>query len=156
MTAAEPAQLADELLSAMASIRRSGRLVAARPAELSQLTGAQIDLVRIVRRRPGISVSEAAAELRLAGNTVSTLVRQLTGAGLLVRTADASDRRIARLALTDEVQRAVGAFRDRRVALLSQAMEELPAHERDRLADAVATLGLLAARLPDRAAALVV
>jgi DNA-binding MarR family transcriptional regulator len=152
VTPAEPTQLADELLSAMASIRRSGRLVAARPAELSALTGAQIDLVRIVRRRPGISVSEAAAELRLAGNTVSTLVRQLTASGLLVRTADAADRRIARLALTPEMQQAVGAFRDRRVAVLASAMQELPAADRTLLADAVALIGRLATRLPDRAA----
>ena len=66
--------LADELLGTMASIRRSGRLVASRPVELSALTGSQVDLVRLVRRRPGVSVTEAAAELRLAANTVSTLV----------------------------------------------------------------------------------
>jgi DNA-binding MarR family transcriptional regulator len=150
--APNPTALADELLRTMASIRRSGRLVAARPAELSALTGAQLDLVRLVRRRPGISVGEAAEELRLAANTVSTLVRQLVDAGLLLRTADASDRRIARLALTPDTQRAVGAFRDRRLALIADAVNALPADDRQRLADAVALLGRLAAELPDRAA----
>jgi DNA-binding MarR family transcriptional regulator len=152
MSAAEPAQLADELLRAMASIRRSGRLVAARPAELSALTGAQLDLVRLVRRRPGVSVGEAAGELRLAGNTVSTLVRQLTGAGVLIRTSDPFDRRVARLELTAEMQRSVSAFRDRRVAVLATAMDELPPADRERLADAVEMIGRLAGRLPDRAA----
>jgi DNA-binding MarR family transcriptional regulator len=152
MSAAEPTQLADELLRAMASIRRSGRLAAARPAELSALTGAQLDLVRLVRRRPGISVSEAADELRLAGNTISTLVRQLTGSGLLDRTSDPFDRRVARLELTRDMQRSVSAFRDRRVAVLATAMTELPPAERVRLEDAVEVIGRLAERLPDRVA----
>ena len=41
--------LADDLLAAMGAIRRSGRSVATRPVELSALTGAQLDLVRLVR-----------------------------------------------------------------------------------------------------------
>jgi DNA-binding MarR family transcriptional regulator len=145
------AQLADELLTAMASIRRSGRAAAGRPAELAALTMAQIDLVRLVRRRPGVSVGEAADTLRLAPNTVSTLVGQLGEAGLLTRTPDSSDRRIARLELTDEMQHKVGAFRDRRVALLADAMAGLPPRDRRRVEGAVEVLGRLAQRLPDRA-----
>ena len=71
--------LADGLISTMAAIRRSGRLLGRAPGELSELTGAQIDLVRLVRRRPGVSVAEAAAELRVAPNTVSTLVAAAHG-----------------------------------------------------------------------------
>ena len=144
------AQLADELLNAMAAIRRSGRAAAGRPAELAALTTAQIDLVRLVRRRPGVSVGEAADTLRLAANTVSTLVRQLTEAGLLIRTPDAADRRVARLELTDEMQDKVGAFRDRRVALLAEAMDALPPRDRRRVEGAVDVLRRLAERLPDR------
>jgi len=140
--------LADELLSAMASIRRSGRLLARRPVELSTLTASQVDLVRLVRRRPGVSVTRAAEELRLAPNTVSTLVGQLTDAGLMIRRADPHDRRVARLELTPDVQEKVDAFRDRRVAVLSAGMRQLAAADRRRLNDAVALLGRLAARLP--------
>ena len=147
---AELSALADELLATMASIRRSGRL-AGRPLELSELTGAQLDLVRLVRRRPGISVAEAAAELRLAANTVSTLVRQLTDAGLLLRHADGVDRRIARLELTPEMQRKVDRFRDRRVALLAAAIAELRPAERRRLAETASLLRRLASRLPELA-----
>ena len=146
------AQLADELLTAMASIRRSGRSAAGRPVELASLTTAQIDLVRLVRRRPGVSVGEAADTLRLAANTVSTLVRQLTEAGLLIRTPDTSDRRVARLELTGEMQHKVGAFRDRRVAMLADAMDGLPPRDRRRIEGAVEVLGRLAQRLPDRSA----
>jgi DNA-binding MarR family transcriptional regulator len=139
---------ADELFSTFASIRRSARL-AGRPAELANLTGAQLDLVRLVRRHPGVAVAEAAAELRLAANTVSTLVRQLTDAGLLVRRVDAADRRVARLELTPETAREVGRFRDRRVALLASAIAELRPADRRRLEAALPVLGGLAERLPE-------
>lgn len=145
----ELSRIAEELLVAMASIRRSGRLLARRPAELAALTGSQLDLVRLVRRLPGVSVTRAAEELRLAPNTVSTLVRQLTDAGLMIRTTDAQDRRVARLALTEEMQQTVGAFRDRRIAMLCSALAELPARERQRVADGVEALAGLAALLPE-------
>jgi DNA-binding MarR family transcriptional regulator len=144
----DAAALADELISTFASIRRSGRLVG-RPAELAELTGAQLDLVRLVRRRPGISVAEAAAELRLAANTVSTLVRQLTDASLLVRRVDPADRRVARLELTPATARVVGRFRDRRVALLAAAIAELRPADRRRIEGAAEILGRIAARLPE-------
>jgi DNA-binding MarR family transcriptional regulator len=148
----DPPSLADELLSTMASIRRSGRLLARRPVELSTLTASQVDLVRLVRRRPGVSVAQAAEGLRLAPNTVSTLVHQLTDGGLMSRSPDPHDRRIARLELTPDMQHKVGAFRDRRVAVLSAAMGQLPAADRRRLSDAVGLLGRLAARLPHQEA----
>lgn len=140
--------LADELLSAMASIRRSARLLARRPLELSTLTGSQVDLVRLLRRRPGISVAQAAEELRLAPNTVSTLVRQLSDAGLVSRRPDEHDRRVARLELATEMQQKVDAFRDRRIAALSRAMTLLPARERQGLDAAVGLLHELAAVMP--------
>jgi DNA-binding MarR family transcriptional regulator len=147
--APELSALAGELLAKMASIRRSGRLVAGRPVELSALTGSQVDLVRLVLRRPGVSVTQAADELRLAANTVSTLVRQLIDAGLLIRTVDDSDRRVARLELNADMQRKVGAFRDRRVAMLSAAIAQLSPSDRRRVAGAVDVLARLAGRLPD-------
>jgi DNA-binding MarR family transcriptional regulator len=150
--ASEPdlSALADQLISTMASIRRSGRLVG-RPAELTELTGAQLDLVRLVRRRPGISVAEAASELRVAPNTVSTLVRQLKNEGMLVRRVDSSDRRVARLELTPDVARRVSRFRDRRVALLASAVAELEPAERRQLRATVELMQRIAARLPDLA-----
>ena len=144
----DPSALADELLSTMAAIRRGGRLVG-RPAELLELTGAQLDLVRLVRRRPGVSVAEAAAELQLAPNTVSTLVRQLADARLLVRRVDRNDRRVARLELTPEMTQKVGRFRDRRVALLALGIAELRPADRRRLEAAASILSRVAVRLPD-------
>jgi DNA-binding MarR family transcriptional regulator len=143
------AALADELLSAMAALRRSARLLARRPVELSALTGSQLDLVRLVHRRPGLSVTQAAEELRLAPNSVSTLVRQLSDAGLLVRTSDERDRRVARLELSAEMGEKVGAFRDRRIAMLSDGIARLSSRDRRRLDESVLALRQLALHLPE-------
>lgn len=149
---AELAGLADELFASMASIRRSGRLRARRPHELSNLTQSQLDLVRLIRRIPNLSVTEAAEELHLAPNSVSTLVRQLTDAGMLIRSADDSDRRVARLELTDEMGRKVGAFRDRRVALLVEAMHQLSPVEQRQLRGAVGIVKRLSQQLQQQEA----
>lgn len=143
---------ADQLLDAMASIRKSGRLLAARPIELATLTGSQLDLVSLVLRQPGVSVARAAKELQLAPNTVSTLVGQLTEARMLNRRVDPGDRRIARLELTPAMQRKVGAFRDRRLATLGTAITRLSPADQRRLTDALATLGRLADCLQEQAA----
>ncbi len=140
------AAVADELLSTIGAIRRAGRLVG-RPSGFSGLTGAQLDLVRLVARRPGVSVAEAASELRVAANTVSTLVGQLTDAGLLERRVDGVDRRVARLELAPRTRAEAGGFRDRRIALLAQALAELPPGDRRRIAEGSAVLRRVSARL---------
>lgn len=144
---AEHNVVADDLLQAMARVRRANRRHGGRPVELSSLTGAQLELVRLLRRRPGASVVEAASELRLAPNTVSTLLRQLTQVGLVSRNVDSSDRRVARLELASDIARKVDAWRDRRVVAVSDAIGRLPRREVRCLSDAVAALGLLAEQL---------
>jgi DNA-binding MarR family transcriptional regulator len=141
------AALASGLLSAMASVRRSARLLARRPLELSSLTSSQVDLVRLVRRRPGITVAEAAVELRLAPNTVSTLVRQLTAGEMIRREVDARDRRVAHLELTPELLTTVDAFRDRRISLLSAAIARLSERDRDVLTESAGVLTRLGLEL---------
>ncbi len=140
--------VADDLLRTMAAIRRGARL-AGRPPEFVDLTGAQLDLLRLVRRRAGIAVAEAAAELALAANTVSTLVSQLCDAGLLTRSVDESDRRIARLELTASTARRLGRFRDRRVALVAAAIDALEPAERCRLEAAAPVLARLGELMPE-------
>jgi DNA-binding MarR family transcriptional regulator len=144
---AERQSAADELLSTMASIRRTGRRVAERPAELSALTGAQLELARLVRRRPGISIAEAASELRLAPNTVSTLVRRLTDTGLMFRLVGEPDRRIARLELSADLRHRIDAWRDRRVVALGASIGRLPAGDQRLLLEALPVLGRLADQL---------
>jgi DNA-binding MarR family transcriptional regulator len=139
--------LAEELLAALGLVRRHLRRSVGRPFPLSALTDSQAELVRTVRRNPGISVAEAAAELGLVANTVSTLVGQLTERGLLQRTPDESDRRIARLTLTEPAREQVEAWRDRRTALVTRTLDDLTADERAALRSALPILTGLAERL---------
>jgi DNA-binding MarR family transcriptional regulator len=139
--------VADALLKETARIRRVGRRRQGRPEELVRLTGAQLELVNLVRRAPGLSVAQAAAELGLAANTVSTLVRRLTDEGMLVRTPDRADRRIARLALPEGLARRFGAYRDRRLVALGAAIGTLEPDEQATIAAAAALLARVADEL---------
>ena len=120
--------------------------------ELSSLTGGQLELLRLVRRRPGVSIADAAQELRLAPNTVSTLVRQLTKGGLMLRRVHGSDRRVAQLELSADIRRKVDAWRDRRVLALGDAIERLSPDDHRSVIDALPVLARLAEQLEDQGA----
>jgi DNA-binding MarR family transcriptional regulator len=134
----------EDLLEAVSAIRRAVRRRVGRPVELSVLTGAQLELVRLLRREPGVSIADAAARLRVAPNTVSTLVGQLADAGVLERRSDEADRRVVRLTLNPGIRRRVDAVRDRRVDALGEAMSRLSADERKLLDEATPVLIRLA------------
>jgi DNA-binding MarR family transcriptional regulator len=137
----------EDLLEAVSAIRRAVRRRVGRPVELSVLTGAQLELVRLLRREPGVSIADAAARLRVAPNTVSTLVGQLADAGVLERRTDETDRRVVRLTLNPGIRRRVDAVRDRRFDALGDAMQRLSADERKLLDEATPVLLRLADEL---------
>jgi DNA-binding MarR family transcriptional regulator len=141
--------LAEELFAAIGQLRRQTRRQAGRPWPVDTVSGAQIELIRLVRRQPGASVAEAAAELGLAANAVSTLVGQLVTTGVLQRTPDPKDRRVARLALTATAQRRVDRWRDQRAALLAEALAGLSRDDRAALRRAAGIMTRLSADLAD-------
>lgn len=114
-----------ELVSVVGRFRRQLRRSVGRGFESAQLTESQAELLRLVGRRPDISVSMAAAELGLVANTASTLVSKLGGDGLLVRTVDPADRRVWRLRLTEPAQQMVDRARAARRALLTEVLDTL-------------------------------
>jgi DNA-binding MarR family transcriptional regulator len=144
---------AGELLDALTTLRRAIRRTAQRPAELASLTGAQLELVRVLRRNPGLSIADAARGLRVAPNTVSTLVRQLADAGMVVREVDVVDRRVARLYLEPTMQQMVEAWRDRRVDSVERALASLSPLERRRLESAIPILLSLGSELEEMSSA---
>ncbi len=117
------------------------------------LRGAQVELLRLVRASPGTRVSAAARELRLAGNSVSTLVHQLTALGLLERAADPRDGRAVLLSVTPEANRRLTVWEDRRAALFARQFARLGPADRTALAAALPALRALAAHLHEEAAA---
>ena len=109
-----------------------------------RMRGAQVELLRLVRGHPGIGVAAAAKELHLAGNSVSTLVNQLTADGLLNREPDPQDRRAVRLTLTGEAAGRMAEWDARRSGLVSRQITALSEQDRAALAAALPALRGLA------------
>jgi len=141
--------LAEAVFASVGMLRRRARQVAGESWSQETLTGAQLELLRLVRRQPGIAVTKAASELGLATNTVSTLVGRLDEAGLLRKARDADDRRVARLRLTASAQRQAEKWHDRRVTLVADAITRLEPAQRVELEKAVSAITDLAGALRD-------
>ncbi|WP_341719242.1 MarR family transcriptional regulator [Micromonospora sp. FIMYZ51] len=134
-----------ELSTALGDLHRVLRRTASQRAGRVALPDAQAEVLRLVQRQPGISVREAAERLGTAANTVSTLVGELTTAGLLSRERDPADRRTVRLGLTEAARERIAAYGRHRRDLLATALAELDAADRERLLAAVPALSRLAA-----------
>ena len=142
--------LVTELFSTVGRFRRTLRRSAGGPFGAPGLTESQAELLRLVGRQPGISVSAAAAELALAPNSASTLVSKLAADGLLVRTPDPEDRRVGRLALTAPAQRLADASRAARRAALGEVLGDLDAEDTRALADGLRVLGDITEKLQEK------
>lgn len=118
-------ELVGELFNVVGRFRRQLRRSTGGGFDGTGLTQSQGELLRLVGRRPGISVREAAAELSLVPNTASTLVSRLVADGMLVRTVDEADRRVGRLRLTPSAQRIADESRAARRAALAAVLAQL-------------------------------
>jgi DNA-binding MarR family transcriptional regulator len=132
-TAALPAQLADVL----ARIGRGLRYRTRAAREAIDVTHSESDLLRLLARKPGIRVHDAATELGIASNSVSTLVKQLSRAGLLTRCADPLDGRVAQLRLTSEAEAWVKEVGNAREEALAKAIDTLDPEDQARLEQAM-------------------
>ncbi|WP_133916623.1 MarR family winged helix-turn-helix transcriptional regulator [Streptomyces sp. NBC_00582] len=142
-----PEELADALVGIQRLLRRRLRAGLTVP----RLRGAEVELLRLVESRPGIGVSDAAKELYLAGNSVSTLVNQLVRDGYLVRGTDPADRRAARLLLTEAAETRLRAWKERRAALVRRHVTGLDAADQEALRAALPALRSLAVSLHEEA-----
>ena len=138
---------AAELLAAISAVRRTARQAVRKAWHEEPLPTAQSELLRLVADRPGITVAEAARELRLAPNTVSTLVGRLAGQGLLGRERAQADARSVRLSVTGRARQRLADWRDLRADLTQIAILQLAEADRRILADAAPALLRLAERL---------
>ena len=135
---------AGELLDASGLVRRTIRRALRQTAAPEPLPATHCELLRLAEGRPGITVAEAAQELRLAPNTVSTLVGKLTTAGLLSRSRGRTDGRIALLTITATARQRLAEQRDLRAELAGRALARLSRDDRQALAAAVPALIRLA------------
>jgi DNA-binding MarR family transcriptional regulator len=144
--AASRAEAAD-LLAAISAVRRTSRRAARHAWATEPLPTAQSELLRLIARRPGICVADAAHDLRLAPNTVSTLVGRLAEQGLLRRERSLPDSRSVRLTTTDKARRRLEEWRDLRAELVGEVLATMTAEDRQSLAGAIPALVRLAERM---------
>lgn len=142
--------LAGELFGVVGRFRRQLRRSVGRGFDSSRLSESQSELLWLVGRRPGISVSAAAAELGLVPNTASTLVTKLVSAGLLLRIAGDSDRRVCQLQLAEPAQQVVDTSRATRRAMLSEVIDELDDDQIDALTKGLEVLDMMTRKLRER------
>ena len=140
---------AAELLAAMGAIRRVTRRAVRNAAHTEPLPPARSEVLRLAARRPGLSVAEAAHELRLAPNSVSTMVSQLAADGLLSRGRAAGDARTVRLTVTEKGATRVAQWRDVRVEMTGRALETLAEADRQSIRLALPALARLAERMEE-------
>ena len=138
---------AAELLTAISAIRRIARRAVRLAWTQQPLPPAQSELLRLAAARPGISVAEAAQELCLAQNTVSTLVGRLTAQELLSRGRDSADKRSALLTVTEKARGRITEWRDLRAELAGRALAALSPADQRAISAAVPALRRLAERM---------
>jgi DNA-binding MarR family transcriptional regulator len=135
--------LAGRLFGVVGRFRRQLRRSTGGGFDRTGLTQSQAELLRLVGRRPDISVREAAAELGLAANTASTLVSRLSAENLLIRSVDSADRRVGRLRLTEAAQDVADRSRLARRAALADALRALDDNQIEDLTKGLAVISEL-------------
>lgn len=138
---------AAELFVAVSAVRRAARRGTRRRSWTEPLPPAQSELLRLAAQMPGLTVAQAARELRLAPNTVSTLIGKLTEQGLLERTQSTTDGRSVLLNITAKARNRLAEWRDLRAELGGPALASLSAEDQEVLAAAVPALLRLAEEL---------
>ena len=146
---AAPQAFAADLLTAISAVRRTTRRAVRHASPTEPLPATRSELLRLTVSRPGISVAEAARELRLAPNTVSTIVGALAAQGLITRGRSRADGRTVRLRPTNKARQRLTQWRDLRAELAANALAGLPAGDREALGAAIPALMRLAERMED-------
>jgi DNA-binding MarR family transcriptional regulator len=147
LLAVNTATLADELIEVTGPLHRALRRRLRRQMPSGDMPQARTELLGVIDRRPGVRVLEAASELRLAPNSVSTMVNQLVEAGLIRRDRDPKDLRSVCLYLTDQGLQMRTARRSLRRQSLRRAVERLDPADRRKIEEAMPSLRRLVSSL---------
>lgn len=132
--------LPSQLRLAVMRLARRLRQESAEGATLSQLSA-----LSTVDREGPLSLGDLADIERVAPPTMTRIAGHLEERGLVVRTTDAADRRVARLAITDAGRALLGQTRTRRDAFLAGRIAALPPEDQEVLTRALPILERLRA-----------
>src|SRR5918994_4922883 len=104
------------------------------------VTARQTTLLWLVKRSPGLSLAELAAEEGISPPAMSGHVDRLERAGLLERERSQGDRRRVGLRLTDEGERLLRRVRARRTTWLADRLGALDPEALDAIEAAIPSL----------------
>ena len=127
-----PADLRPVLLRLARGLRRE--------TEQLGVTASQATLLWLVKRSPGLSLAELAAEEGISPPALSGHIDRLERAGLIERQRSSEDRRRVGLRLTDEGERLLRRVRARRTTWLAGRLGSLTPDELETIAAAVPAL----------------
>ncbi len=94
---------------------------------------AHVELLQCLADQPGLKVGQVARLLRLAPNTISTLVAALTAEGLLEADRDQADGRARRLRPSRAGYEKLYRWQGAHERMLGTAVQRLAAADRDAL-----------------------
>jgi DNA-binding MarR family transcriptional regulator len=121
----------------LAVLRLSRRL---RQEAAGQITASQLSALAAVAHNGEVSLGELAAIERVAPPSMTRIAARMEEQGLVARLADATDRRVARLVITEEGQALLDETRTRRDLFLAGRLQQLTDDERADLARAIPIL----------------
>ena len=136
---ADPLTVANDLRPVLLRLSRELR----NETEQVGITSRQVTLLWLIRRSPGLSLRELAAEERISAPALSGLVDRLEKAGLIERARDEDDRRRVGLTLTEDGNRLLKRVRARRTTWLAERLRELDEDEIAAVEAAIEPLGKL-------------
>ncbi|HZU00131.1 MAG TPA: MarR family transcriptional regulator [Ktedonobacteraceae bacterium] len=121
-------RLVDDVLALYHLIRRTSH-----PVHRAEMTPEQYWLLRLLRRRGALSISELAEALGVTGSSVTTACKRLEKAGLVTRERQVDDERMVRVALTDQGSARIESWELLRRELLTRLLAPLDQDEQHTL-----------------------
>ena len=125
--------VANRLHSAAIHLLRRARRVDAE----SHLPAPQLSALSVVVYGGPITLGALAAAEQVRPPTMTRLVVAMEAAGLVERRPDEHDRRVTRIAATPSGRRLLEQGRDRRIAVIAEALAALPVRDVKRIAEAL-------------------
>lgn len=110
------------------------------------LTPSQLSALAVIANHGPLTLGQLAEHERVAPPSITKVVTKLEADGLVARTPDPADRRVARMTTTPAGAALVTESRRRKTAWLTARIRELDTDQRARLAAALDVLDQLTAR----------
>jgi DNA-binding MarR family transcriptional regulator len=134
-TAIAPAEIAGRLRLSVTRLARQLRHEAG-----AGLTPTQLSTLAVIANHGPLTLGAVADHEGLAPPSITKVVTKLEGAGLVVRTADTSDRRVAWVAVSSQGAGLIAESRRRKTTWLTARIRQLDSEQQRRLADALDVL----------------